>query len=189
MFVCISGASGSGKSAIIDGVLQKFGDKIALLPSSTTRSIRPGEIPGKIYFYITVDEFKKAIENGEFIEYEQVHSNGNYYGVSRIRYDEYSKHYPILIKDVDVKGTQSIKRAGIDTLTIYIDVKTEELKKRLTVRGDSLNEIELRLARKEFEDSFKNKYDYIIENTNLNDAIEKTAKIIKSEAKKRKILL
>jgi len=189
MFITVAGASGCGKTTIISAILERFADKIATLPSSTTRSMREGEIEGKFYFYLTKEEFEEAIARGEFIEYEKVHANGNYYGVSRLRYEQYIKNFPILIKDIDVKGVRSLKRAGIDVVSIYVDVPSAELRERLIKRGEKPEEIEIRLSRKEFEDSFKGEYDYVIENIVLEDAIEKTAKIICNEAKKRNIIL
>ncbi|MBQ7579404.1 MAG: guanylate kinase [Clostridia bacterium] len=187
MFILVSGASGSGKSTIIKEILKHFDKNIALLPSSTSRKIRPGEIEGENYYYLTKEEFEDAIKNGEFIEYQKVFENGNYYGVSRNRYNDYSKKYPLLIKDVDVLGVENIKKEDdIDTLSIYIDVgDDEELRKRLINRGDDLKDIELRIKRKRFEDGYKNKYDYIVLNDDIEKAILKTKKIIEKEIEKR----
>ncbi len=187
MFVLVSGASGSGKSTIIKAVLKKFGKLIALLPSSTSRPKRPGEVEGGSYYYLTKKEFEDAIANGEFIEYQKVHSNGHYYGVHKKRYQEYSKKYPILIKDVDVLGVMEIVRLGYDCVTIYIDIKDDEsLISRLRHRGDSEAEIEIRLERKAFEDSFRDKYDYVVSNDNLKKAINEVCEIIKKEYNERK---
>ncbi|MBO4569734.1 MAG: guanylate kinase, partial [Clostridia bacterium] len=76
---------------------------------------------------------------------------------------------------------------GYDTLTIYIDVPYEELKQRLKVRGESDEEIELRLKRKEHEDSFKPSCDYIVENIDLSKAINDVETIIRKEMDKRNI--
>lgn len=188
MFILVSGASGSGKSTIIKAVLNRFKGQIALLPSSTSRPKRKGEIEGESYYYLTEKEFEEAIKKGEFIEYQKVHSNGNYYGVSKIRYNEYIKNFPMLIKDVDVLGVMEIKKQGYDAVSIYIDIAdNDKLRQRLKARGDTNDEIELRIARKKFEDSFKDKYDYVVENEKLNFAIEKVCDIINSEKKKRGI--
>lgn len=189
MFVLIAGASGSGKSTIISEVINHFKGKIALLPSSTSRPIRPGEVEGGSYFYLTQDEFKKCADAGEFIEFKQVHANGYYYGVHKKRFEEYSKKYPMLIKDVDVLGIADIVKQGFDCVTIFIDIPDNEaLKKRLELRGDSPEEIKLRLERKAFEDAFKGDYNYVVRNINLPEAVNDVIKIVKKEAKKRKIV-
>lgn len=186
MFILVSGASGSGKSTIIKEVLKHFGDKIALLPSSTSREKREGEVEGTSYYYLTQEEFEDAIKRGEFIEYQKVHANGNYYGVSKLRHDEYSKKYPMLIKDVDVLGVMEIKKQGYNPLSIYIDVKDNKtLEERLRKRGDSPEEIALRIARKEFEDTFRDKYDYVVVNHNLEKAIGEVIAIIEKEFSKK----
>ncbi|MBQ7453337.1 MAG: guanylate kinase [Clostridia bacterium] len=187
MFILVSGASGSGKSSIIDAVLKKYDGQIAILPSSTTRPIRPGEVEGRNYYYLSHEEFQNKIDEGDFIEYQKVFENGNYYGVSRSRFEEFSKKYPMLIKDVDIYGVQAIKNdGGIDCVTIYIDVPDNEVvRQRLIARGDSLEDIEIRIARKNFEDSFKPKYDYVVENHNLAKAIKEICKIVDKELKKR----
>lgn len=188
MFILISGASGSGKSTIIKAVLNKFKGQIAILPSSTSRKKRKGEKEGESYYYLTQSQFEKAIKRGEFIEYQKVHSNGNYYGVSKIRYNDYIKKYPMLIKDVDVLGVMEIKKQGYDAVSIYIDIADNDtLRQRLKARGENNEEIELRIARKEFEDSFKDKYDFVVENENLDFAIEKVCDIISNEKTKRGI--
>ncbi len=190
MFILVSGASGSGKSTIISRVLKHFEGKIALLPSSTSRAKREGEVEGESYFYLTREEFEAAIAREEFIEYQKVHANGNYYGVHRGRFEDYNKRFPLLIKDVDVLGVQSIVSQGFDVVTIYIDVPDNEaLRERLRLRGDSAEEIDLRMARKEFEDGFKEKYDYIVENRDLEKATKKVISIVEKECKKRKIAL
>lgn len=189
MFVLVAGASGSGKSTIIKGVLTHFKDKIALLPSSTSRPMREGEVEGGSYFYLTKDEFIKAAQSDEFIEYKQVHANGHYYGVHKGRFEEYSKKYPILIKDVDVLGIKDIVEKGYDCVTVFIDIPDNEaLKQRLKLRGDSDEEIALRLERKAFEDSFKDQYDYVVENVVLDNAVSDVIKIVDSEARKRNII-
>ena len=187
MFVLISGASGSGKSTIIDKVIEHFDGKMALLPSSTSRKKREGEVEGRNYYYLTEKEFEDAIGRGEFIEHQKVFENGHYYGVSRLRYKDYSKRFPLLIKDVDVLGVQNIKNEkDIDTLSIYIDAGSDEVvRERLKKRGDDPVDIEIRIKRKDFEDGFKDKYDYVVLNDDLNNAIIKTIEIVEKELTKR----
>ena len=188
MFVLISGASGSGKSTIINAVIDYFKGKMAILPSSTSRKIRPGEVEGQNYYYLTEKEFEDAIKNGEFIEFQKVFENGHYYGVSRHRYNDYSKRFPLLIKDVDVLGVESIKKEkDIDSISIYIDAGSDDVvRERLTKRGDDPVDIEIRIKRKDFEDGFKHKYDYVVLNDDVNKAIKQTIENIEKEIERRK---
>ena len=180
MLAVFSGGSGAGKNTIIEALIA--GGGFALLPTYTTRDKRPGESEGKPYYYISNETFERKISEGEFYEYENVH--GRMYGVSRLLLKERLSSGKILLKDIDVLGTQNlVKRIGgdIKLVTIFVKVASAEvLKERLICRGEK--DIEKRLSRYEMETSYERGYDYIMPNEDLSAAVETAKRIILTEA-------
>lgn len=178
MLVILSGVSGAGKDTIKKELIKRMEDVISL-PSYTSRAPREGEEEGVQYHFITKEDFEKRIENNEFYEYDLHHNN--YYGTSRKLMNEKIQSGKIIVKDIEVNGTENlIKILKDDTslVTIFLKVEKEELRRRLIERGDNLSEeeLELRLGRLEYEESKIKLYDYVIK----NDDFEKTVKIIQT---------
>lgn len=133
---------------------------------------------------MTTEEFKKRIQNEELYEFD-IHHN-HYYGVPKKELNEKIQKGKIVIKDVDVNGTENlvkILKKDMKVITIFLKVPKEELRKRLEERIDKPdnNEIELRLKRFDFEESKMGNYDYIIENNEKEKTIEKIIEIIQIE--------
>ena len=178
MLVILSGVSGAGKNTIKEALIKRM-EKVDSLPSYTSRAKREGDIEGKDYIFVTREEFEKMIENHELYEYD-IHHN-EYYGTSRKLLNEKIKSGKIIVKDIDVNGTEHLKELlGKDTkvVTIFLRVPKSELERRLKERVDkpSPQDIILRLNRFDYEESKISMYDYIIKNNNL----EKTVNIIET---------
>ncbi len=174
MLVILSGVSGAGKDTIKKELLKRMED-VVTLPSFTSRERRPIEEEGVQYHFITKEAFEEKIKKGDFYEYDVHH--GNYYGTSRELLNEKIEQGKIIVKDIEVNGTENlIKLLGRDTriVTIFLKVGKEELKKRLFERGDNAQDIELRLSRLDYEESKLKLYDYVLK----NDDFEKTVQII-----------
>ena len=174
MLVILSGVSGAGKDTIKKELLKRM-DGLITLPSYTSREMRTGEEEGVQYHFISKEEFEDKIKQGDFYEYDLHH--GNYYGTSRALMNAKIEEGKVIVKDIEVNGTENlIKLLGNDTriVTIFLKVEKEELKRRLIERGDSIPDIEVRLGRLEYEESKLKLYDYIIK----NDELEKTLKVI-----------
>ncbi len=174
MLVILSGVSGAGKDTIKKELLKRMED-IVTLPSFTSRERRPIEEEGVQYHFITKEAFEEKIKKGDFYEYDVHH--GNYYGTSRELLNEKIEQGKIIVKDIEVNGTENlIKLLGRDTriVTIFLKVGKEELKRRLFERGDNAQDIELRLSRLDYEESKLKLYDYVLK----NDDFEKTVQII-----------
>ena len=174
MLVLLSGVSGAGKDTIKKELLKRMED-VVTLPSFTSRERRPIEEEGVQYHFITKEAFEEKIKKGDFYEYDVHH--GNYYGTSRELLNEKIEQGKIIVKDIEVNGTENlIKLLGRDTriVTIFLKVGKEELKKRLFERGDNAQDIELRLSRLDYEESKLKLYDYVLK----NDDFEKTVQII-----------
>ena len=176
MLVILSGVSGAGKDTIKKELIKRM-DNVISLPSFTSRAPRTGEEEGVQYHFISREEFLEKINNNEFYEYD-IHHN-NYYGTSRKLMNEKIQSGKIIVKDIEVNGTENlIKLLSNETklVPIFLKVDREELKRRLINRGDNLTEeeMELRLGRLDYEESKMNLYDYVIK----NDDLEKTVQII-----------
>lgn len=181
MLVTFSGPSGVGKNTIINRLLQDS-DKFVLMPTCTTRAMRENESEGNPYHFITIAEFEKKLQEGEFYEHERVHNN--YYGTSKKLLAEGLKKGKILVKDIDVLGVQNlVKTVGKDIkiVTIYLTVDLDALQERLKGRGEK--DIELRLSRFQLEESHSKNFNYVIKNIDLETTLQKIYSIVEKESK------
>ena len=176
MLVLLSGVSGAGKDTIKKELIKRM-ENVESLPSFTDRAPRIGEEEGQIYHFVETEEFERMIEAGELYEYDVHHER--YYGTSKKLMNEKIKSGKIIVKDMDVNGTENLIKLlknDVKVITIFLRVPKEELRKRLENRIDkpSPKEIMLRLNRFDYEESKIDLYDYVIKNNNL----EKTVNII-----------
>ena len=180
MLVILSGVSGAGKDTIKKEVINRM-ENVVSIPSITSRPVRPGDVPGETYIFVSDEEFKKMIDENGLYEFD-IHHN-YYYGVPKKLLDEKVNNRKIVIKDVDVNGTEhlvEILRKNMKVITIFLRVPREELRRRLLERIDkpSEEEIRLRLSRFDYEESKMGNYDYVIDNINQEETIQKIIKII-----------
>ena len=183
MLVILSGVAGAGKDTIKKELIKRM-KNVESLPSYTSRPQRNGDIPGQTYNFVSKEKFEEMIKNDEFYEYD-IHHN-HYYGTSKKLLNEKIKNGKIIVKDIDVNGTEHlIEMLGKDTkiVTIFLRVPKEELKKRLEERVDkpSMKEVVLRLNRFDYEESRISLYDYVIKNNNLDKTVQIIMSIIENE--------
>ena len=174
MLVILSGVSGAGKDTIKKELIARM-ENVESLPSYTDRQPRENDIPGQTYNFVTTEEFEAMIARGELYEYSAHHNH--YYGTSKKLLNEKMQNGKIIVKDIEVNGTENLlKILGNDTriVTIFLKVGKEELKRRLIERGDNIQDIEVRLGRLEYEEDKIKLYDYVIK----NDDFEKTVQVI-----------
>ena len=181
-------SSGAGKDTIKKELINRM-ENVVSLPSFTSRAPRLGEEEGVQYHFITNEEFKEKIKNGEFYEYDIHHEN--YYGTSRKLMNEKIQSGKIIVKDIEVNGTENLLKTlknETKLVTIFLKVEKEELKHRLINRGDNLSEaeMELRLSRLQYEESKMGLYDYIIKNDELEKTVQVIMTIIKNEERLEK---
>ena len=178
MLVILSGVAGAGKDTIKKELIKRM-ENVESLPSYTSRKKREGDIEGQTYHFVSKEEFEEMIKNEEFYEYD-IHHN-QYYGTSKKLLNQKIQNGKVIVKDIDVNGTEHLKellKGDTKIVTIFLRVPKEELRKRLEERIDkpSPQEIILRLNRFDYEESRIDLYDYVLKNDNL----EKTVQIIKT---------
>ena len=183
MLVILSGVAGAGKDTIKKELLKRMSN-VETLPSYTDRPKREGDIPGQTYNFVTAEEFERMIKDNELYEYS-VHHN-HYYGTSRKLLNEKINSGKIIVKDIEVNGTQALidlLKDDVKIVTIFLRVPKEELRHRLENRIDkpSIKEIELRLNRFDYEESKISMYDYVLKNNNLEKTVQIIMSIIENE--------
>ena len=180
MILIFCAPSGSGKSTMVRHLLTKYPDTFELSVSCTTRPPRGEEQNGREYYFISREDFEQKINEGLFVEYEQVY-DGLYYGTLRSEIDRIQAAGHIVIFDIDVKGGMNIKRLfGDDALAVFIcPPSIETLRSRLEGRGDTSKEmIEKRLAKASIEMQDAPLFDVRIINDDLNRATDELDRLI-----------
>ena len=179
--IIFSAPSGSGKSTIIGRLMAHKELNMAFSISCTSRQPRGAERNGVEYFFVTPDEFRRKIADGEFLEYEEVYKD-RYYGTLKSQVERQLEAGENVVLDVDVKGACNIKQFyGDRALALFIQPPSlDELRRRLEGRGtDAPNVIEDRLARAEFELTFAPKFDKVIVNDDLDRAVSEALEAVK----------
>lgn len=180
MIIIFSGSSGVGKNTVINELIAQ-NPNLSLMPTYTTRAKRDGETDGVPYFFVSTAEFKELLAQDGFYEHELIHKT-NYYGTPKKVVDDIASQNKVCLKDIDVLGAMNLKQLlkdKIKVVTIYLYIDKQTLTQRLEGRGEK--EIDTRLSRFDFELTFKDKYDYTIENIDLDNTVSICLDIIKKE--------
>ncbi|MBS0649932.1 MAG: guanylate kinase, partial [Verrucomicrobia bacterium] len=165
----VSAPAGTGKTTLVRMLINEF-DCVAESVSCTTRKIRPGEIPGRDYFFLTDEEFEEKKKSGDFLEFAEVF--GHQYGTSReyvMKSQSTGKHVFLVI---DTQGAMRLKKENYPAVYVFLSPPSlEELKQRLCKRQTECPDtIEKRLSWAEQEMEMARHYDYHIVNDNLENA-------------------
>lgn len=183
--IIISAPSGCGKSTIINAILAEGKIDLQFSVSATNRSPREGEQHGINYFFLSDEEFRKAIAEDAFVEYEEVYP-GRFYGTLKSEVKRICDNGHNVILDIDVKGGVNVKKLyGNQVRSIFImPPSIEELRRRLEGRGtDSAEVINERVGKAEYEISFAPEFDYQVINDDLATAISQTKSLIEEFVK------
>lgn len=177
--ILVTAPSGSGKTSIVNHLMKKF-PQLAFSVSATTRQPRDDEENGVHYYFINEKEFREKIHNKEFLEWEMVYE-GKYYGTLKSDIERIWKDNKIPVLDIDVQGAIHIQQQyPVNTIAIFIQPpSTEELKRRLKLRGSETDEsLHARLNKSGYEMTFKKHFENIITNENFQTACQEADKII-----------
>jgi len=179
----LSGPSGAGKSSLLNEIINDIGECYFSI-STTTRPIRKGETDGVHYHFVSEEEFKRDIEEDQFLEYALVH--GNYYGTSIKPVKEALNEGKLVLFDIDVQGNTLVNnRLGDITTSVFISPPTlSELKRRLEARStDDQDVIDLRLSMAKKEIQRISEYDFLI----VNDDLQEAADVLRTIAKAARV--
>ena len=179
--IIISAPSGTGKSTILNRIIADTSLDLQFSISATSREPRKGEAHGVNYYFFTEDDFRKAVADGRFVEWEEVYP-GRFYGTLRSEIDRITSAGHNVIMDVDVKGGVNIKRImGADALSVFVQPPSvETLRQRLVARAtDTPEQIEQRVAKAEYEMAFAPQFDRTVVNDDLHTAVEDVRKLVK----------
>lgn len=181
LVIVLSGFSGAGKGTIMKSLLTKYPDDYNLSISATTRKKRVGEEEGREYFFKSREEFDAMIENGEFLEYATF--NDKSYGTPKSFVEKLINEGKDVILEIEVQGALQVKKIFPEAILLFVMTKdAKTLKERLIGRGtESEKEISDRLAISVNESKLMVKYDYLIVNDQVEDAVERVNTIIKAE--------
>ena len=178
--IIISAPSGCGKSTIIGEIIKNPDLRLEFSISATTREPRRGEVDGVNYYFLTTEQFEKAIKNDELVEYEEVYP-GRFYGTLKSEIARIQEKGNNAILDIDVKGGVNVKRMyGDNARSIFImPPSIETLRQRLLSRAtDSIEAINQRVDKAAFELTFSDKFDKQVVNDDLDKAVEETRQLI-----------
>ena len=185
----MSSPSGAGKTTITRALL-KNNPNVSISVSATTRTRRAGEVHGQDYYFVTADEFREMVDNGEMLEHAKVFDH--YYGTPKAPVQKALNEGKDVLFDIDWQGTQQLcETAREDVVTVFILPPSRgELENRLRNRSkdtlESEDDIRGRMSKAAAEISHYAEYDYVIINRDVEDAIEKAQLILEGERLKRR---
>jgi guanylate kinase len=178
-FVIVSAPSGAGKTTIVRRLMQA-GLNLEFSISAASRAPRANEINGKDYFFMSIEDFREKISNGDLLEWQEVYKE-NYYGTLKREVERIWNRGHHVLFDVDVQGGINLKKLFPDiTLAIFImPPSLEELGKRLRMRStETADNIARRLEKARTEITFSDKFDKVITNDDLEKAVSEAIQAV-----------
>ena len=184
MMVILSAPSGCGKDTVFREIL-KIRNDVCESISATTRSPREGEVNGVNYYFHSVEEFERMVENDEFLEY--VSYAGKYYGTPAAPAREMIEAGKICFLIIERIGAQNVMKRCPEALSIFLmPPDMETLKNRLIKRNtESAEAINNRMKIAEDEVKCASEFDYVVVNNELSKAVDEINEILNKELKKR----
>lgn len=179
ILIVLSGPSGTGKGTICQALRQESDIKYSI--SATTRRPREGELNGREYFFLSKEAFEELIQNDGLLEWAKVYDN--YYGTPRKFVEDVLNSGDDCILEIDPQGAMQVKEHLPEAVLIFVAPPSlEELKKRITGRGtETIEEINKRMSCAVEEIGSMDKYDYVIINNMVSEAVEKMQAIMLAE--------
>jgi len=180
----ISGPSGAGKGTLVKELLSRVPD-VWFSVSATTRDMRPGEVEGVNYFFLSQEKFQQLIDTDGLLEYSEHFSN--FYGTPLDPVLEHMEAGEQVILEIDVKGALQVKEKAPYAILIFIEPPSlEELRRRLIGRGtETPEQVEERINRVNRELGLKTRYNHVVVNDDLEVACNELSELIEGYAHKQ----
>ncbi|WP_294371066.1 guanylate kinase [uncultured Clostridium sp.] len=180
LLIVISGPSGAGKGTICKSFLER-NPEVAISVSATTRSPRQGEVEGVNYYFMSKDQFKKKINDNDFLEYAEVYDN--FYGTPKSNVEKLLEEGKDVILEIDIQGALKVKENTEEGVFIFIlPPSMEELKARIIKRGSETPESLMKRFKSAYKEiNFISRYNYAVVNDEVETAVEKLEAIIGAE--------
>ena len=186
ILVILSSPSGAGKTSIARALV-KGNENFLFSVSATTRKSRPGEVNGREYDFLTVDQFRQKIKEGQFLEHAKVF--GNLYGTPLQAVRDSISQGKSVVFDVDWQGGKQIRSSSLNEFVISIFIlppSIKELHMRLMNRAqDSSETVKDRMRKSIDEIMHWKEYDYVIVNRDFDKTLREVESIITSEKLRR----
>lgn len=185
LLLVLTAPSGCGKSTITRSIMEDD-PSITVSVSATTRPARPGEVDGEHYFFIGVEDFRKQVQNHEFLEWAEVF--GKHYGTPKAPVEAALKKGKDVFFDIDWQGAEQLRKNAADDLVwiCILPPTIQSLEDRLRKRGQDSDEvIAKRMLEAASEASHWNDADYVVVNDDLDKAIAQVRAILQAERLKR----
>jgi len=174
----LSGPSGAGKGTLRERLCVNCPD-IVFSVSCTTREMRPGEVDGRHYSFVSRSDFEAMTAGGEFLEWAEVH--GNYYGTRRSNVERVLDEGRDVLLEIDVQGQRQVKARLPEAISIFITAPSiGDIEGRLRERRtETQAQLDTRLSNAEKEMSFAREFDHIVVNDNLKRAEKELVELVK----------
>lgn len=183
--ITVSAPSGAGKTSLVKALLERRPQEVTVSVSHATRSMRPGEVDGRDYHFVSIEEFERMVEAGEFLEYARVFDN--YYGTSRRAVEALLEQGRHVILEIDWQGARQVKQQIPETVSVFIlPPSREELQRRLAGRGtDDDAVIARRMADADREMAHFRDAEYLVINDVFEEALADLETIVHNQSLKR----
>ena len=172
----VTGPSGAGKGTLIQLVLPRF-PELALAVSATTSGLRPGEVDGVHYWFLSREEFDGRVDAGEFLEW--VEFVGNRYGTLRSEIDRLRAEGKAPLLELETEGAKRVKRRTEGAVTVFVTAPVDELDRRLRDRATESSGViddRLRKAREQLDEA--EDFDFVVVNDDRDRAADELAQIV-----------
>ncbi|MCA8997447.1 MAG: guanylate kinase [Planctomycetaceae bacterium] len=176
----LSGPAGAGKTTIVKRLMAESPVPLEMAVSATTRPARPGEVHGREYYFLSLEEFQEREANGEFLECAEVHRTGNWYGTLKSEVQRIQSSGKWVLLEIDVQGAQHVIAIYPEAMSIFLQTPSiEEYERRLRSRGTESEEVILRRLRTAQDElQYVASYQHTVINDDLDRAVRQICALL-----------